>query len=182
MHTPVIGAARYIGQRVHRKEDPRLLTGRGQFVDDVSLPGMLHCAFVRSTIARGRIVSIDCAEAQRLPGVRAVYTADDLARRKLEMLSLFMNPLEVPTGVLADGRVSYVGDPIALVIADRRNIAEDAVALVQVEYAEEEPVVIACRCPERSAGPPRNRDQHSRLDGRVAASAGPGRAARWRAA
>ena len=78
---PGIGAAaRYIGKRVLRKEDPRLLTGRGQFVDDISLPGMLHCAFARSPIARGRIVSIDSTAARDVPGVHAVYTAEDLAK------------------------------------------------------------------------------------------------------
>jgi carbon-monoxide dehydrogenase large subunit len=165
MNAPNIGAARYIGQRVHRKEDPRLLTGRGQFVDDISLPGMLHCAFVRSPIARGRIVSIDSDEAKGLPGVRAVYTASDLAARKLEMLSLFMNPLEVPTGSLADGRVAYVGDPIVLVIADSRRLAEDAAALVQVEFEEEDPVVTIA---EARNGPP----VHPGTGSNIAASMG----------
>jgi carbon-monoxide dehydrogenase large subunit len=136
-----IAAARYIGQRVSRKEDPRLLTGRGKFVDDVSLPGMLHCAFVRSPIARGQILSIETETALGLEGVHAIYTAADLAATGLEMLSLFMKPLEVPTGMLADGRVVHVGDPIALVIADSRHIAEDAAALVEIEYLEEDPVV-----------------------------------------
>ena len=138
---PPIGAGRYIGQRVPRKEDPRLLTGRGQFVDDVVVPRMLHCAFARSSIARGRIVAIVADEARALPGVHAVYTAADPALRRVQMLSLYMRPLEVPTTPLADGRVAYVGDPFAIVVAESRRIAEDAAALVRVDYEEEAPVV-----------------------------------------
>jgi carbon-monoxide dehydrogenase large subunit len=160
-----IAAARYIGQRVRRKEDPRLLTGRGQFVDDISLPRMLHCAFVRSPVARGKILSFDSTAARELPGVHAIYTADDLARRKLEMLSLFMNPLEVPTGCLAEGRVSHVGDPIALVIADSRAIAEDAASMVEIEIAEEDPVVTMA---DARSGPP----VHPGKEDNIAASVG----------
>ena len=83
-----IVAGRYIGQRALRKEDPRLLTGRGQFVDDISLPGMLHVAFARSQIARGRILSIDTAAAKELDGVHAVWLAADIDRPGFEMLSL----------------------------------------------------------------------------------------------
>jgi len=142
MNSPGIAAARYVGQRVTRKEDPRLLTGRGQFVDDVSLPGMLHVAFARSPIARGRILSIGLDAALALPGVYAIYTAQDLAQRKVEMLSLFMaESPDVTITPLADGRVAHVGDPIALVISERRNIAEDAAALIDIDFAEETPVV-----------------------------------------
>ena len=136
-----IGAGRYTGARVLRKEDPRLLTGRGQFVDDIALPGMLHCAFVRSPVARGNILSIDAAAAREIPGVHAIYTAEDLAQRPVQMLSFFFQPSEVPVSPLADGRVAYVGEPVALVIADNRYIAEDAASLVAVEYDEEDPVV-----------------------------------------
>ena len=135
------GAARYIGQRVPRKEDPRLLTGRGQFVDDIALPGMLHVAFARSAIARGTIRAINSEAAREIPGVHAIYTQADFASVKFEMLSFFLVPVEVPTTPLADGRVAYVGEPIALVIADSRAIAEDAAALIEVEYDAETPVV-----------------------------------------
>src|ERR1700751_4313372 len=81
---------RFVGQRMPRKEDARLLTGRGVFVDDVSLPGTLHVAFHRSPIARGRILSIDLSAAKALPGVVAVFTAEDLAAVPLEMVSFFM--------------------------------------------------------------------------------------------
>lgn len=132
---------RYIGQRVLRKEDARLLTGHGQFVDDISVPGMRYVAFARSPIARGQILSIDIEAARDLPGVHAIYTQDDLAVFKAEMLSFFFTPQDVAVTPLADGRVAYVGDPIALVIADSRHIAEDAASLIEVEYAEEAPLI-----------------------------------------
>ncbi len=130
---------RYIGQRVHRKEDPRLLTGRGQFVDDIVVPGMLHVAFARSPIARGRILSINTDIARDIPGVHAIYLQSDLP--KIDMISFYLTPQDVETTPLANGRVAYVGEPVALVIADSRHIAEDAASLVEVEYAEEDPVV-----------------------------------------
>ncbi|HKY90524.1 MAG TPA: xanthine dehydrogenase family protein molybdopterin-binding subunit [Nevskiaceae bacterium] len=136
-----IGAGRYIGQRVPRKEDARLLTGRGTFVDDVSVPGMLHVAFVRSPVARGRIRKIDLAAAQQLPGVHAILTADDLARFKITMYNFFLGAPAIEIGPLAIGRVAYVGDPIAVVVAQDRYVAEDAAGLVVVDVEEEDPVV-----------------------------------------
>ncbi|MGH8516894.1 MAG: xanthine dehydrogenase family protein molybdopterin-binding subunit, partial [Panacagrimonas sp.] len=139
--TSPIQAGRYIGQRVPRKEDGRLLTGRGIFVDDVVLSGMLHVAFVRSPIARGRIRSIDTMAARALPGVHAIYTAQDFEPYKIAMLSFFLGAPAIEIGPLAIGRVSYVGDPVALVVAQDRYIAEDAAGLVHVGYDEEDPVV-----------------------------------------
>jgi carbon-monoxide dehydrogenase large subunit len=136
-----INAGRYIGRRVRRKEDPRLLSGRGQFVDDISLPGMLHVAFARSPIARGNILSIDTDVARDVAGVHAILTQQDLARFKVDMINFFLLPPELPITPLAGRRVCYVGEPVALVIADSRHIAEDAASLVEVEYAEEDPVV-----------------------------------------
>ncbi len=137
--TPTAG--RYIGQRVPRKEDTRLLTGRGTFVDDVGLPGMLQVAFHRSPIARGRIKSIDLSVARQLRGVHAVMTAEDIARFKVDMLSFFLAAPVVPVPVLATDCVRHVGDPVAMVIAEDRYIAEDAAGLIVVEYDEEDPVV-----------------------------------------
>lgn len=136
-----IVTGRYIGQRVNRKEDPRLLTGRGQFVDDIALPGMLHVAFARSPIARGGILSIDTRVARDIPGVHAIYTQPDLAGFNVDMISFYLASPEVETTPLANGRVAYVGEPVALVIADSRHIAEDAASLIEIEYAEEDPVV-----------------------------------------
>ncbi len=138
---PRSGSGRYIGQRVPRKEDSRLLTGRGQFVDDITLPGMLHVAFARSPIARGRIVSIDTDVARDIAGVHAIYTQQDLAPFNVDLLSFYLVPPEVETTPLANGRVAYVGEPIALVIADSRPVAEDAASLIEVVFAEEDPVV-----------------------------------------
>ena len=160
MNPPGIGTGRYIGQRVRRKEDPRLLTGRGQFVDDISLPGMLHVAFARSSIARGKILSINTDVARDVPGVHAVYSQEDLARFKVDMMSFFFISPEVETTPLANGRVAYVGEPVALVIADSRYIAEDGASLVEIEYAEEKPVVTI---DEARRGPPVHPDTASNI-------------------
>ena len=138
---PSVGTGRYIGQRIARKEDGRLLTGRGVYVDDIGLPGMLQVAFHRSPIARGGIKSIDLSAARSLPGVFAVLTAEDLSRFKVDMLSFFLAPPVVPVPVLASGRVTYVGDPIVMVVAQDRYIAEDGASLITIEYDEEDPVV-----------------------------------------
>ena len=141
MNAPVPNAARFIGKRVLRKEDPRLLTGRGQFVDDIALPGMLHIAFARSAIAKGKIRSIDTSAALELDGVHAIYTAKDFAHFQCDMLTFYFTSLQVETPPLAKDYVAHVGDPVALVIADSRHIAEDAASLIEVDYEEQEPVV-----------------------------------------
>jgi carbon-monoxide dehydrogenase large subunit len=143
MNTPMLTGARFIGERLPRKEDARLLTGRGTFVDDVIVPGMLHAAFVRSPIARGRIVAIDASAAKAHPGVRAVYSSEDFLPVGVELLSGYpveqMQRTKVPP--MAEGCVVHVGEPVAIVVAETRALAEDAAALVTVDYAEEEPVV-----------------------------------------
>jgi len=141
MNAPETRTDGYIGKRMMRSEDTRLLTGRGVYVDDVGLPGMLQVAFHRSPIARGRIKSIDLSVAREIPGVYAVLIAKDLARIKPEMLSFFLAPPVVPVPLLAEDRVCHVGDPVAMVIARDRYIAEDASGLIVVEYEEEDPVV-----------------------------------------
>jgi aerobic carbon-monoxide dehydrogenase large subunit len=162
-----IAAARFVGQRVPRKEDARLLTGRGTYIDDVVVPGMLQVAFARSPIARGRIVSIDTSAARELPGVHAIFISDDLARMPVEMVSFFMivPPPGTKTHPLAVGRVAHVGDPVALVVADDRYIAEDAAGLIEIDYEAEEPVVTIAQA--RKAPP-----IHPDLDDNVAAMAG----------
>ena len=104
---------------------------------------MLHVAFHRSPIARGRIKSIDLTAARDLPGVLAVFMQDDLAAVPLQLVTFFMlvPPPGTRTTPLADGRVAYVGDPVAIVIAVSRTVAEDAAALIEVEYEEEAAVV-----------------------------------------
>jgi carbon-monoxide dehydrogenase large subunit len=132
---------RYFGERVQRNEDERLLTGRALFVDDVELPGMLHAAFLRSPHAHARIRAIDVSAALRCEGVVAVYTAADLGDywRPGPLLvppppiagSVFNERTQVP---LAKGKVRHAGEPVALVIADSRYVAEDVLAEIVVDY------------------------------------------------
>lgn len=127
---------RYAGARVPRVEDARLLTGHGTFVDDVNRPGMLHACFVRSPFARARINGIDASAALALPGVHAVLTAADINPDVKEAWHAVAGKdiPDTPRPPLAEGEVKFVGDPVALVIADSRYIAEDAVELVDVDY------------------------------------------------
>ncbi|GAB7144135.1 xanthine dehydrogenase family protein molybdopterin-binding subunit [Mycobacterium riyadhense] len=127
---------RYAGARVPRVEDGRLLTGRGGFVDDLTRPGMLHACFVRSPFARARINGIDPSAALALPGVHAVFTADDLnpdVREAWHAVAGKDVP-DTPRPPLAQGEAKFVGDPVALVIAESRYVAEDAIELVDVDY------------------------------------------------
>jgi aerobic carbon-monoxide dehydrogenase large subunit len=144
------GATRYAGSRVHRVEDPRLLTGRGTFVDDVVRPGMLHACFVRSPFARARILGVDPAEALAVPGVRAVLTAADLnpGVQGLWFSGDGERSPKTPLPPLAEGEVRFVGDPVALVVADDRYVAEDAAELVLVDYDELPPVVDYVAAPD----------------------------------
>ncbi|HYR13141.1 MAG TPA: xanthine dehydrogenase family protein molybdopterin-binding subunit, partial [Mycobacterium sp.] len=129
-------ATRYAGTRVPRVEDNRLLTGRGTFVDDVTRPGMLHACFVRSPFARAKINGIDASAALALPGVHAVFTADDLNPDVKEAWHAVAGKdiQDTPRPPLADGEAKFVGDPVALVVAESRYVAEDAVELVDVDY------------------------------------------------
>ena len=141
-------AGRFVGQAVRRREDPRLLTGHGRYVDDVVVPGMLHAAFVRSDLARARITRLDVDAARALPGVRAVLTSAELNAQPGSMQPTMFQadpPLSpcAPLRPLADGDVRFVGDPVALVIAQSRYIAEDACELVEVDYEPLDPIVDA---------------------------------------
>lgn len=129
-------ATRYAGTRVPRVEDNRLLTGRGTFVDDVTRPGMLHACFVRSPFARAKVNGIDATAALALPGVRAVFTAEDLNPDVKEAWHAVAGKdiPDTPRPPLAEDEVKFVGDPVALVVADSRYIAEDAIELVEVDY------------------------------------------------
>jgi carbon-monoxide dehydrogenase large subunit len=136
---------RYFGAEVRRVEDPRLITGQGRYLDDLNIPGVLHAAFVRAAHAHALILGIDCGAARRVPGVVAVYTAVDLGHLAGKRM-----PHTVPVGnikqpinyqPLADREVCHVGVPVAVVIADSRSIAEDAAALVEVDYEVLEAVV-----------------------------------------
>ena len=139
---------RYLSARVLRNEDARLLTGRALFVDDVQLPGMLHVAFVRSDYAHGRLKSVNVSAAREREGVIAVYTAEDLGEF-WRPGPLLVPPPPIPNLVfhvctqvpLAKDKVRHVGEPIAMIVAESRYIAEDAIRDVVVEIEPIDAVV-----------------------------------------
>jgi len=125
------------GESVLRREDARFLTGRGRYTDDITLPGTTHAAFVRSPHANARIRSIDTTRAQALRGVRAVYTGAQLARGGVNGIPVgwIIPGMKMPAHPpLAIDRARYVGEAVAVVIADNAYIARDAADLVDVEY------------------------------------------------
>ena len=126
----------YIGTPVERIEDLRFLRGRGQYIDDLMRDGLLHAAIVRSAVAHGRIRSIDSAEARALPGVHAVITAADLGDKipTIAVRSESQPSLDrVVQPVIARDKVRYVGEPVAVIVADSAAIAEDAAGMVTVD-------------------------------------------------
>jgi carbon-monoxide dehydrogenase large subunit len=125
-----------IGSAIERLEDLRFLRGRGQYVDDLARKDMLHAAFLRSSVAHGRIRSIDDSAARALPGVHSVITAKDIGNR-VPRVPMRLQPLPdfEPFGqpVIAEHKVRYVGEVLALVLADTAGIAEDALGLIEVD-------------------------------------------------
>jgi aerobic carbon-monoxide dehydrogenase large subunit len=126
------------GSRVRRKEDPRLLRGDGRYVADWTVDGELHAAVVRSAHAHARIVSIDVEAARKAPGVVDILLPEDVAH--VERIPVRVQLKPIPSTFphlqphLAQGKVKYVGEPIAVVVASNRYIAEDALELIEVEY------------------------------------------------
>jgi len=154
-----------IGSSILRLEDEPLLRGNGRYVDDLTVPGVLHVAFVRSPHPHALIVGIDKDAALAVPGVREVLTLDDIAAVMVTRRMLRKSNSGIPLEnawpfALADGEVSYVGEPVAMVIADNRYIAEDAVALVGVDY-DTLPHVADCRDAKKS--PPIRRELTSNV-------------------
>jgi carbon-monoxide dehydrogenase large subunit len=134
--------ANYVGQRIKRTEDPRLIKGLAHYVDDIRLPDTLHVGFVRSVYAHARITSIDTSEALKAPGVVAVYTGEDVAKIGPVPCASALPGLKVPDyRVLAQDKVYFVGQPIAAVVARDAYAARDALDLVAVDY-EDLPVVV----------------------------------------
>jgi CO/xanthine dehydrogenase Mo-binding subunit len=123
----------WIGKDVQRLEDPRLLTGRANYSDDVRLPGMAHAAVLRSPQAHARIVRIDTSRARALPGVFAVITGDDAKELSNPLPAFCAEP--VVQYALAVDKVRYAGEAVAAVAAVDRYTAEDAVGLIDVDYA-----------------------------------------------
>jgi carbon-monoxide dehydrogenase large subunit len=133
---------KYVGQRLKRTEDPRLIKGLAHYVDDVRLPDTLHVVFVRSIYAHARLAGIDVSEAKRVPGVVAVYTGKDIGKVGPVPCAAALPDLKVPDyRVLATGKALFVGHPIAAVVATDRYAARDAADLVSVDYEELQPVV-----------------------------------------
>ncbi len=131
---------RYVGREVTRIEDPGLVAGSTQFIDNFALPGMLHCAILRSPYPHARIVRVDASAALALDGVVAVLTPDDVRR--------LANPaMTAPSGwgthCLATDKARFVGEPVAAVAARSRHVAEDALELIEVEYEPLPPVATA---------------------------------------
>ena len=153
-----IVAERYTGASIKRSEDPRILTGAGRYVDDIKLPGMLHAAFVRSPLAHARVLSVDVSAARALPGVAAVLTGADLEAMTvpgpdaLMALMGWTGPTPEFT-LLATDKVRFVGDPVAVVIAESRYLAEDGCDLVEVEYDDLPPVTNAAFALDPSSPP-----------------------------
>jgi aerobic carbon-monoxide dehydrogenase large subunit len=180
-------ATRYFGAPIARNEDRRLLTGQALFVDDVELPGLLHAAFLRSPVAHARVRNVDVSAARRREGVIAVYTADDLGAYWQP------GPLLVPpppiTGItfnqrtqvpLAKEKVRHVGEPLALVIAESRYLAEDALADVVADL-EPLPAVVDLEQALRDNSPTVHNDVRGNIAARVRQSKGDYRAALARA-
>ncbi len=137
---------RLIGSAVERLEDLRFLRGRGQFVDDVPSANALHAAILRSSVAHGRIRSVDASAALNRRGVHAVITAADILHEigqvpvitmRQELLPEF-KPYQQP--VIAHGKVRYVGEPVAVVVADTAALAEDALDAIAIEIEPLPPV------------------------------------------
>src|SRR5438876_9895911 len=127
-----------MGHSMKRKEDPRVVRGRGNYVDDIQLPGMLHMDIVRSPFAHAKIKSINTDKALKVPGVLAVITGETLAKYNLHWMPTLMSDTQM---VLPTEKVMYQAQEVAAVIATDRYIAADGAAAVEVDY-EPLPVVI----------------------------------------
>jgi carbon-monoxide dehydrogenase large subunit len=150
MTDPLDMRPKLVGARVKRTEDPRLLTGRGSFVDDRQTANALHVAFRRSDYPHAHIVTVDTAKARAAPGIIAVFTAEDLDGlcTPLRATSRMANYYATPILPLARGKVRYVGEPVIAVVADNRYLAEDALELIRIDF---EPLPVAVD-PEEAVG------------------------------
>ncbi len=131
-----LGQPKFVGARVRHVEDPKFLTGNGRYTDDFKLTGMLHAAFARSTHAHARIKSVDVERARQVPGVVAVFTAADIADECSPIVAPCSYPTyqKTPQELLCSELVRFVGEPIAVVVAEDRYAAEDGVDEIEIEY------------------------------------------------
>jgi aerobic carbon-monoxide dehydrogenase large subunit len=149
-----VGATKYIGQRIARREDPRFLTGRTRYVDDLRLPGLVHAAFARSVHAHADISAIRTAAAAAHPGVVGILTSEEAvqASTSIRCDSLFPEWKGTEFPILAWPRVRFVGEAVAVVAAADRYDAEDAAELIEIEYRPR-PVVIDLETAAEPGGP-----------------------------
>jgi carbon-monoxide dehydrogenase large subunit len=139
---------RGLGHRVKRKEDDRFIRGKGTYIDDIKLPGMLHMAILRSPYAHATITGIDASKAQAIPGVVAVVTGELMAQHNLAWMPTLSGDTQA---VLATDKVRFQGQEVAAVIAEDLYTAKDALELIMVEYDPIEPIVTPQRAMEANA-------------------------------
>ncbi|HEY7340183.1 MAG TPA: molybdopterin cofactor-binding domain-containing protein [Ktedonobacterales bacterium] len=148
-----MSVSRLFGATVKRREDPRLITGKGMYTDDFKLPGMLHMVILRSPYAHARITSLDVSKAKQLPGVHAVLTGKDLAGKVNPIPTAWLIPASdlktPPYPALATDHVRYTGDAVAAVVAETPAIARDARDLIDVNY---EPLPVVTETEKALAG------------------------------
>jgi carbon-monoxide dehydrogenase large subunit len=154
-----------VGEPVKRTEDPRLLTGLGNYTDDRQVARALHVAFRRSDQSHARICAIDCNAARAAPGIVAVFTAENLSEIKpLVATSRMANYYATPILPLAYGKVRYVGEPVVGVVAESRYEAEDALGLLHIDYGPL-PVVIDAEEAVRDGAPLLHEEAHTNVLG-----------------
>src|SRR5712671_4237474 len=158
--SPEVGG---MGHSIKRKEDPRFLRGKGNYVDDVQLPGMLHMDIVRSPFAHAKIKSIKTEAALKVPGVLAVITGETLAKYNLHWMPTLMSDTQM---VLPVEKVMYQSQEVAAVIATDRYAAADGVEAVEVEY-EPLPVVVDPRKALEPGAPVLRTDKKDKQDNHI---------------
>jgi len=162
----------YVGRPVRRSEDAKLVTGRGQYVEDITLPGLVHLVFLRSPHARARVRALRIDAARKAPGVVRVATAADLGPlRPLPFMATLPGLKQAPCPYLAGAAVDSTGVPVAAVVAESAALARDAAELIEVDYER-------CRRSRiRSAGSKPARPSFTVSSGPIKPSAGRSRAA-----
>ena len=170
-----MATAKLIGASIKRREDPRFLTGKGNYTDDLKLAGMTYAIFVRSPHANAKIVAIDTAKARQQPGVVAIFTGKDMVGVNSLPCGWLLPELKIPPHMpLASDAARCVGDPVAIVIGESLEAARDAAELVAVDWQ----VLPSVTNTEKAAGPgavqiheeltrrePANRDELQHIDG-----------------
>jgi aerobic carbon-monoxide dehydrogenase large subunit len=138
----------HVGSPVERVEDARFLTGDGRYVDDLDYPGQWHAAFLRSPVAHGRVTALDCSKALAAAGVRAVLTVSDMADPIPTIPFRRPNPTIAPYAqpIIAGERLRYVGEPVAMVLADSAELAEDALAEIRLDIEPLPPLLDRAAC------------------------------------